>query len=385
MRRASSMSYAATTIFIHQRLQLLSRLSHRQACSKLSWDTELLLIHRLDICLKLWPIAWISSVPIPIHRLWLNVLESGLQISKIHIFLLFRVLCVRRMVLCLQLKFLPIFLIHLNFPIFGLSNWIWSQLILTFKAHMADESLIWNGLRMSLVLIHQLVKSVEMLLINCCFFWCLFRSFGFNCDLFTERILVIDELESRDGWLVFSRRDALTYVGTWLTTSLFTSFHFGVGADCARMKEWSFGLLRLIGVQVSCFVYFVYVALVFKWAEAIVLHFGLGNWLASFEFGRLFRSERGLAEVALTLIAWLTQPTFLSIGITAGFALLEMLDARFWSLELTLLALTELHIYLLNLVFRFLASLLALINSAHVLHQWIPCLHRRCHSLNWIE
>ena len=110
-----------------------------------------------------------------------------------------------------------------------------------------------------------------------------------------------------------------------------------------------------------------------------MLHFGLRNRLALFEFGRLFGSKSGLAK-ALTLIAGLTQPTL--VRISASLALSKVLNAGFWPLELTLLSFEKLHIDLLNLVIGFLTSLVALNITLNSTLHFFSCFYGRFHSIS---
>ena len=244
MRWAMNMSGATRLIFIGRPFKVHSCLRHRKPSSKRSRDTELLWVQRLDICLELWPSARMLLSCISVHSLWPYVLESGLEISEICVSLTLRILGI----LCMVLIYMTIQISLLsNFPTSGLLNRIWLKLALTFKACVADELLDMNMRALAFPfnrkLFHWLSLRILFLLLIL-FSWIQFCSFGFDGNLFSEWILVFDELEGCSLMLVFTWRDALTYVWTWLMTS----FQSGVCAVCPRMKKLRFGLFRLVSV-----------------------------------------------------------------------------------------------------------------------------------------
>jgi len=236
MRCAINTSGATRLVLIGQPFEVLSCIRHSKPSSKRSWDTEFLWVQRLDICLKLWPSARMLLSSISVHSLWLYVLESGLEISKICVSLTLRILGI----LCVVLSYTTSWTSLLsNFPAFGLVNGVWLQLALTFEACVADELLDMN--MRGLVF---LFKFFNWLSLRRLFFWIQFCSFSFDGNLFPEWILVLDELKGCSLMLVLTRRDALTYVWTWLMTS----FQSGVCTVCPRVKKLSFGLFRMVSV-----------------------------------------------------------------------------------------------------------------------------------------
>ena len=101
------------------------------------------------------------------------------------------------------------------------------------------------------------------------------------------------------------------------------------------------------------------------------------------KFGRLFGSKSGLTKVTLTLIAWLTEPTPITM-IYASFALSKVvLRTGFWSLELTLLSFLfkKLHTNLFNLIIRFLTSNIDLNITLNSTFHKFSCFYSVFHSI----